>query len=287
MVNTAKAFEAKLHTQDFLRSIGVANLPPRTSPFDPGYDPGTLESHLEQSCALMSILKISMACWLIADEEATRRKITAARKSGVPTVTGGGPFEIAVAQNQLSAYLDLCADIGVTRVECGEGFTTLPCSPAHVVRMARERGLEVQFELGKKHTGEFSDGVVDSLITQGQQWLDAGAVELVVEARESACGVGLFDENGNFNGAFADRFAKSFGFNTVMFEAPNKPSQFALLDHFGREVHLCNVRLEELLRVEIYRRGLHSDAFAKPHLRPERTQQTPIIGENNVPKSGN
>jgi phosphosulfolactate synthase len=53
-----------------------------------------------------------------------------------------------------------------------------------------------------------------------------------------------------------------------MFEAPNKPSQFALLNHLGREVHLCNVRLEELLRVEIYRRGLHSDAFAKENLRP-------------------
>jgi len=26
--------------------------------------------------------------------------------------------------------------------------------------------------------------------------------------------------------------------------------------------------LEEVLRVEIYRRGLHSDAFGKPHLRP-------------------
>src|SRR2546430_6295546 len=36
----------------------------------------------------------------------------------------------------------------------------------------------------------------------------------------------------------------------------------------GREVHLCNVRLEELLRVEIYRRGLHSDAFARENLRP-------------------
>jgi phosphosulfolactate synthase len=53
-----------------------------------------------------------------------------------------------------------------------------------------------------------------------------------------------------------------------MFEAPNKPSQFALLDHFGREVRLCNVRLEELLRVEIYRRGLHSDAFGRANLRP-------------------
>jgi phosphosulfolactate synthase len=33
-------------------------------------------------------------------------------------------------------------------------------------------------------------------------------------------------------------------------------------------VGLCNIRLEELLRVEIYRRGLHSDAFGKPNLRP-------------------
>jgi len=45
-------------------------------------------------------------------------------------------------------------------------------------------------------------------------------------------------------------------------------SQFALLDHFGPRVRLCNVRLEELLRVEIYRRGLHSDAFCKENLRP-------------------
>jgi phosphosulfolactate synthase len=70
------------------------------------------------------------------------------------------------------------------------------------------------------------------------------------------------------NRKYADRFAEAFGLHTVMFEAPNKPSQFALLNHFGREVHLCNVRLEELLRVEIYRRGLHSDAFAKANLRP-------------------
>jgi phosphosulfolactate synthase len=28
------------------------------------------------------------------------------------------------------------------------------------------------------------------------------------------------------------------------------------------------VRLEEVLRVEIYRRGLHSDAFEKENLRP-------------------
>jgi phosphosulfolactate synthase len=138
------------------------------------------------------------------------------------------------------------------------------------MRMARERGLDVQFELGKKHTGAFSGSAVEELIQQGRKWLDAGALEVVVEARESAKGVGLFDNQGNFNAAFADRFVSAFGLGTVMFEAPNKPSQFALMDQFGPGVRLSNVRLEELLRVEIYRRGLHSDAFDKPNLRPMR-----------------
>jgi phosphosulfolactate synthase len=265
-----------LHTRDYLKLIGVLELPPLTSPFDPGYDPATLESHLEQSSQLMAILKVSMACWLVAKENATRRKVASAVKHRVPTVTGGGPFEIAVAQNCLPEYLDLCADIGFTRIECGEGFTDMPLSARDVLKMAETRGLQVQFELGKKHTGAFNSDTAQQLISQGRRWLDAGARELVMEARESAKGVGLFDENGNFNGAMADRFAGAFGLDVVTFEAPNKPSQFALLDHFGPRVKLCNVRLEELLRVEIYRRGLHSDAFGRENLRP-RVLTTPAL----------
>jgi phosphosulfolactate synthase len=65
-------------TVAFLHKLGVTAMPARTSPFDPGYDPLTFESHLEQSSHLMSILKLSMACWIIAGEAATRRKIAAA-----------------------------------------------------------------------------------------------------------------------------------------------------------------------------------------------------------------
>jgi phosphosulfolactate synthase len=271
-----------MHTNDYLKLIGVPELPPLTSPFDPGYDPSTLESHLEQSSHLMAILKVSMACWIVASEDATRRKVRAAKKYRVPTVTGGGPFEIAVAQDQLPAYLDLCADIGFTRIECGEGFTDMPLRPSEVLKMARTRGLEVQFELGKKHTGAFSSNSTEQWIAQGLRWLDAGACELVVEARESARGVGLFDESGNLSHVFADRFADDFGLDIVMFEAPTKPSQFALLDHFGPQVRLCNVRLEELLRVEIYRRGLHSDSFCRDNLRP---QVTPIVRQGSGQKA--
>lgn len=258
----------RYHTRDYLTLIGVAPVAPSTSVFDPGYDPVTLQGHLQQSWHLISILKISMACWLVADEYATRQKIALARAHEVATVTGGGPFEIAVAQGQLSAYLDLCADVGVTRIEAGQGFTDMPLSPRSVITMAHERGLDVQFELGKKHDGAFGEDVVAELVAQGQSWLDAGAEEVVVEARESARGVGLFDDDGTLNCSFADRFATKFGLERVTFEAPNKPSQFALIDHFGRDVRISNVRLEELLRVEIYRRGLHSDSFCRPNLRP-------------------
>jgi phosphosulfolactate synthase len=148
-----------------------------------------------------------------------------------------------------------------------------------IVRLAAARGLEVQFELGEKNAGPFTGGALRSWIDAGQRWLAAGAVQLVIEARESARGIGLFDEQGRLNARFADELAKTFGLKTVVFEAPIKPSQFALLDHFGREVHLSNVRLEELLRVEIYRRGLHADAYNNPKLKPSGAMaRTTIAG---------
>jgi phosphosulfolactate synthase len=224
-------------------------------------------SHLRQSGHLMTSLKISTAGWLIADEESTRRKFAAAHERGVPSVTGGTPFEVAVHQGLLPEYLDLCASLGATRVECARGFTEPNLSPEEIVRMTAERGLGLDVELGGKHSGAFTPETVDALIEEGRRWLEAGTHFLVIEARESAVNVGIFDSAGNFGAAAAERFVDAFGFDTLLFEAPQKASQFALLDHFGPSLQLANVRLEELLRVEIYRRGLHADAFEKPLLR--------------------
>lgn len=70
----------------------------------------------------------------------------------MPTTTGGGPFEVAYVQRKLPQYLDLVADIGFTRIECGEGFTDISLNAREIVKMANDHGLEVQFELGRKHT---------------------------------------------------------------------------------------------------------------------------------------
>jgi phosphosulfolactate synthase len=257
-------------TARYLEQIGVRESPRATCPFDPGYDPATLEGHIEQSGHLLGTVKISMACWMVAEESASRRKIQAVTRRGIPAVAGGGPFEVAMAQGALPAYLDLCAEMGITRIECGEGFAAANLKPEAIVRDAAVRELEVEFELGEKHSGSFTDESTRELIEEGKRWLEAGAVRLVVEARESAEDVGLFSAQGEFEARQADTLAEAFGLERLLFEAPNKASQFALIDHFGPTVQLGNVRLEEVLRVEIYRRGLHSDAFRRANLRPRR-----------------
>ena len=248
-------------THAFVRSLGVPDLAPHISPFDPGYDVQTVVSHLEQSHHMISRLKLSMACWLIADESATMAKIAAAKRLRVPLVTGGGPFEIAEDRGRLEAFYELVSGLGIDRIEAGEGFTRMRRSPREHVRLAESYGLSVQMELGDKHGGAFTDTIVAELISNGRSWLDAGAKAIVVEARESAQQIGLFDDSGRLNFDAAEAFAKAFGMENTIFEAPNKRSQFDFLSHFGNGVNLSNVRLEEVLRVEIYRRGLHSDAY--------------------------
>lgn len=94
-------------------------------------------------------------------------------------------------------------------------------------------------------------------------------MQIIVEARESAENIGVFGSGGELDTRAADRFVAAYGLEKTVFEAPDKASQFAMLNHFGPDVHLMNVRLEEILRVEIYRRGLHSDAFQQDNLRPK------------------
>jgi phosphosulfolactate synthase len=259
----------------YLHALGVADLAPATCPFDPGVAPVTLESHLEQSAHLILSLKISMACWMVADPAATRRKLDAARTWGVETGAGGGPFEIAAAQGCIEEYLELCAGVGFDTVECGSGFTELNLAPGEVAAMTQARGLAFEYELGRKHSGKFAADIVEALAREGNLWLEAGARRLIVEARESAEAVGLFDSAGRLDHRLAERLAETFGLDSLVFEAPTKASQFAFIDQFGPTVQLANVPLAELLRVEIYRRGLHSDAFANPKLRPARAAAIP------------
>jgi phosphosulfolactate synthase len=252
--------------QSYLDRLGVPIVAPRTVPFDPGYDAQTVVSHIAQSSHLMAALKLSMTCWQIASFDATQAKIDAARAYGVPLVTGGASFEIAGQNGTLQQYFALCQALGIDCIEAGEGFTDLTVTAEETVGLARDHGLEIQFEIGRKHEEPFTPERIKELVGQGREWLDAGAVRLVIEARESARDVGLFDAQGELRTDMVDLLVDELPLEALCFEAPTKSSQFALLKHLGPEVVLSNVRLEELLRVEIFRRGLHADSYGDSRL---------------------
>jgi phosphosulfolactate synthase len=247
-----------------LADLGIRVSSPTTFVFDPGYDPVTVAAHVDQSAHLMAGLKLSMGGWLLADAEATRRKLTASSEAGVPTISGGTPFELAAARGHERDYIDRCAALGFDCVECAAESPIGDRSPERLVAAAASADIELQAELGGKHSGPFDAREVDRLRALGDTWLAAGAVRLVIEARESGADVGLFADNGELNESFARAFERDFGHAALIYEAPTKRSQFQLLELFGRNVQLGNVRIDELHRVESFRHGMHSDS---PHYR--------------------
>jgi phosphosulfolactate synthase len=260
-------------SKDYLNRMGVASPPPSTYAFDPGYSSSTVQAHLFQSGHLLCGVKLSMATWQVAAGAAVAEKIASIHGAGLPVIAGGGAFEISSFYDVISDYFALCASTGFDWVEVGEGFAASIDSPAALVGLAGQFGLRLQYELGSKFRGPIEGSIV--ACSQIKEWLSAGANQIVVEAREDAVGVGLFDGHGVLNYRLADDLLRSVehDFRLLQFEAPTKKSQFALMEHFGPEVVLGNVRLEEILRVEVFRRGLHPQAFQCATLRPHGSEQ--------------
>jgi phosphosulfolactate synthase len=250
-------------TTDFLKELGVQIPKPSIIPFDPGYDPITFKGHIAQSHTIINSFKISMATWIVVANDAINAKIQCLKDHEIPIIVGGTLFEIAFYKNKLVEYLELCSQMGFDIIEAGQGFTKTSPNPKSVIDLALKYNLEVQYEIGEKFTGAFTEETLRGQVEVAKQWIDNGARYIVIEAKEDAVDVGLFDESGNLQRKLADSLVHQFGsnINLLQFEAPTKKSQFQLIDHFGSEIKVSNVRLEEIARVQIYRLGLHPKAF--------------------------
>src|SRR5690606_7903828 len=88
--------------------------------------------------------------------------------------------------------------------------------------------------------------------------LAAGARWVVVEGRESGT-VGLYHPDGSLRTELIEEIQTRLPVDRVIFEAPRKPQQVWLIDHFGPQVNLGNIPLEDALAVETLRLGLRAD----------------------------
>ena len=97
--------------------------------------------------------------------------------------------------------------------------------------------------------------------------LALGVEEVIVEARESGKGVGVFDASGAVDSSEVDSILTGVDDpSRLMWEAPLKNQQQALIIRLGNNVNLGNIHPDEVLALEALRQGVRGDTLKRAYL---------------------
>jgi phosphosulfolactate synthase len=194
------------------------------------------------------------------------KKIALYRSFQTPVVCGGTLFEAAVARGKLDAYRRWLTENRFSHVEISDGTVDLP----------RERKLELISELARDFVVLSEVGSKDAEVVfapyQWVEWmqeeLEAGAWKVITEGREGGT-AGIFRPTGEIRTGLIDEIAHDIDVDSVIFEAPTRPSQAWFVKHFGPDVNLGNIPPEEVIPLETLRLGLRADTLKEVLLREQ------------------
>ncbi|MBE3589811.1 MAG: phosphosulfolactate synthase [Firmicutes bacterium] len=210
----------------------------------------------------IDFIKLGFGTSAFYDAELLRAKIRLIRGHGVHVYPGGTFLEVAELQSATEAFLDRAEALGFDFVEVSDG--TLAIAPERrrrIIAAALERGLGVLTEVGKKHPADRQPLEVQR--RQVREDLASGARYVIVEARESGVGVGIYDDDGRIDRAALEAFETAAPPERLIWEAPLKSQQEALIERFGPNVNLGNIHPQEVLALEALRVGLRGDTLRR------------------------
>jgi phosphosulfolactate synthase len=246
----AEVTPAPLHRREKPRTKGVTML------MDKGLGPVATRDLLETAAQHFDFAKVAVGTAPLYPLAVLRQKLRLYTRRQVATFPGGTLFEVAHSQGQLTRYLQMIRDVGFDSVEISDG--TLPLTPAaraRAIERAASFGLTVITEVGSKDPmEEFVPSQVAATVEADRA---AGATYVVIEARESGFGVGIFDRSGHVRPRLFEALVTALDdAQHVIWEAPLHEQQAFLIHALGPEVNLGNVRPEDVLVLEALRRGL-------------------------------
>jgi len=128
-----------------------------------------------------------------------------------------------------------------------------------VIRQVAGEGFMVLSEVGSK----FPDSALSmkELVREIHRDIDLGVFQVIIEARESGVGIGIFNFSGNIVDETLNTIAEESDLTKVMFEAPQKSQQVALIHQFGVNVNMGNIQPIQVLPLETLRAGLRADTL--------------------------
>ncbi|WP_035297958.1 phosphosulfolactate synthase [Brevibacillus thermoruber] len=230
-----------------------------TMVIDKGLGLNTFHDLMELAAPHIDIYKLGFGTSTLYPAGVLYQKVALAKALDLHIMPGGTLFEIAIRHSPPETYMARLLDLGFNAVEISDG--TFPLSAdmrRRAIAAAADAGLTVYTEFGKKAAHFRAER--DDLLRTLEQDVRAGASYVIVEARESGT-VGVFDGKGMVDHAFLQEIAQAAGDHAgrLIWEAPHKEQQVALIRALGCDVNLGNVAYTDILAVETLRRGLRAD----------------------------
>lgn len=216
---------------------------------------------LELAGDYIDLIKLAFGTSAFYPEHLLRQKIRLIRSFGVDVCPGGTFLEAALWQGRLSEYLTRAEDLGFTGIEVSDGTIMLSQeSRSACIQRAKSAGFIVTAEVGKKDARHQVSA--SEMRQQISKDLSDGADKVIVEARESGKGVGIFDPTGQLRPDMLSQLVDGVDQpDKIIWEAPLKPQQVDLIRLFGPNVNLGNISPAEVIALEALRSGLRSDTL--------------------------
>lgn len=206
--------------------------------------------------------KLSFGTSVFFPRDVLRRKLDLIADHGLLACPGGTLFEAALLQQKCRTYMHRARDLGFHAVEISSGTIRLP--PFRVQRAiecALESDLIPIVEVGRKDPEE--QLTADQLAAEALQSLEWGAKWVVIEGRESGEGVGVYGKAGEVHHQDIETIAYKLAerVDRLIWEAPRKEQQTALIRRFGNNVNLGNIEPHRVLALEALRAGLRFETL--------------------------
>lgn len=233
-----------------------------TMVMDKGLGLRELQDLLETADRHLDFLKLGFGTSALYDGELLLAKIKLCRAYNVKIYPGGTLMEVAYLQGRYEAYLNHLLKLGFDTVEISDGTINLTRTErSYCIKRAVSLGLTVLTEIGKKDPKQNLEPAELGSLCQAD--LEAGAWRVIMEARESGKNIGIYDKSGTVLEEKINLLTQSLNLeiSQIIWEAPLKEQQLALILHFGPEVNLGNIPPHELVALEALRTGLRGDTL--------------------------
>ncbi|KRK32611.1 phosphosulfolactate synthase [Loigolactobacillus bifermentans] len=235
----------------------------RTMMLDKGLGLNAVDDLIATAGEDISFAKFGWGTTATMDRELILAKTHKYNAAGIMPYPGGTLLEIAAATGQYDEFLAEADALGFKGIEVSDGSTQIDHQKRQqLITQARDAGFFVISEVGKKNPKLDHELTTRERMTTIAADLAAGSNYVIIEAREAGKNIGIYDAQGQI---VDDELAAitTHGIDHLIFEAPLKAQQVALILKFGPQVNLGNIASDEVTALATLRYGLRGDTVGR------------------------